>query len=243
MAFQYKAVDLPGKILYKKHFNVSIRSVTPIEQKYIISLAQKQQKTNVDYINFIKKLVEFDNPEMTFEELYWYDVQYLLYFIRFTTYAKHPIKLTYTCLEEDCNTEISENLDMGRLSIMEASDIPNLVTGILLENLGDTPIRQKTMGDDILIDDFMEKNQLDQDPQTRLLLVDLCLISNGRSLDEMWKLANDGTITAEDIITIEDWFGKTIWGVKEEITVKCPKCGKESSRGYILALEDFFSAV
>jgi hypothetical protein len=126
---------------------------------------------------------------------------------------------------------------------MEASDIPNLVTGILLENLGDTPIRQKTMGDDILIDDFMEKNQLDQDPQTRLLLVDLCLISNGRSLDEMWKLANDGTITAEDIITIEDWFGKTIWGVKEEITVKCPKCGKESSRGYILALEDFFSAV
>ena len=99
------------------------------------------------------------------------------------------------------------------------------------------------MGDDILIDDFMEKNQLDQDPQTRLLLVDLCLISNGRSLDEMWQLANDGTITAEDIIAIEDWFSKTIWGVKEEITVKCPKCGKESSRGYILALEDFFSAV
>ena len=75
------------------------------------------------------------------------------------------------------------------------------------------------------------------------MLLDLCLISNGRSLDEMWSLAEDGTLTAEDMMKIEDWFGKTIWGVKEEVNVKCPKCGKESSRAYVLALEDFFSAV
>ena len=60
---------------------------------------------------------------------------------------------------------------------------------------------------------------------------------NGKGLDK------DITLTAEDMMKIEDWFGKTIWGVKEEVNVKCPKCGKESSRAYVLALEDFFSAV
>ena len=99
------------------------------------------------------------------------------------------------------------------------------------------------MRDDITIDDFAKKNQIDiTDPQMRLLLLDLCLISTDKSLTELYALANDGTITAEDIVAIEDWFSKSIWGVKEEVTVKCPKCGKEESRAYMLALEDFFSA-
>ena len=93
MAFEYYAVDLPGKILYPKEFSAKIRRITPIEQKYILSLSQKQQKSNRDYIDFLKKLVAFDNPEMTFEELYWFDIQYILYKIRFTTYEKYPIKL------------------------------------------------------------------------------------------------------------------------------------------------------
>lgn len=244
MAFEYYAVDLPGKILYPKEFNAKVRRITPIEQKYILSLSQKQQRTNKDYIDFLKKLVEFDNPEMTFEQLYWFDVQYLLYKIRFTTYEKYPIKLVFKCDEEGCNEEINVNLNIGDIIPSEASDIENLVTGIHLENLGDTHIRQKVMGDDLVIDEFLKKHKEvdDKDPQMRLLLLDLCFISNGRSLDEMWNLANDGTITVEDITKVEEWFTKTIWGVKEEVTVKCPKCGKESSRAYILALEDFFSA-
>ena len=243
MAHEYYAVDLPGKILYKKEFGVSIRRITPVEQKYILSLAQKQQKTNKDYVEFLKKLVAFDNPEMTFEELFWFDVQYLLYRIRFTTWSKFPIKLTFLCSNDDCNEEITVPLNMGSLEISEASDIEGLTTGIHLENLGDCPIRQKTIGDDIAIDNLMKTKGLDaDDPQMRLLALDLCLISNGKSLDEMWNLAEDGTITVEDITAVENWFTKTVWGVKEEALVKCPKCGKESSRAYILALEDFFSA-
>lgn len=245
MAFEYYAVDLPGKILYPKQFGASVRRITPIEQKYILSLSQKQQRTNRDYIEFLKKLVAFDNPEMTFEQLYWFDVQYLLYKIRFTTYEKHPIKLVFKCDEEGCDEEINVNLNIGDIIPTEASDIEGLVTGIHLENLGDSLIRQKTMGDDLVIDNFLKKHKeiTEDDMNMRLLLLDLCLISNGRSLDEMWELANDGTITVEDISKVEDWFAKTIWGVKEEVMVKCPKCGKESSRAYILALEDFFSAI
>ena len=137
------------------------------------------------------------------------------------------------------------NLNIGDIVPSEASDIEGLTTGIHLDNLGDTHIRQKTMGDDLVIDEFLKNHKeiADDDLQMRLLLLDLCLISNGRSLDEMWSLAEDGTLTAEDMMKIEDWFGKTIWGVKEEVNVKCPKCGKESSRAYVLALEDFFSAI
>jgi len=243
MAHEYYAADLPGKVMYKKQFSVSIRRITPIEQKYILSLSQKQQRTNEDYINFLKKLVVFDNPEMTFEELFWFDVQYLLYRIRFTTWPKFPIKLTFNCDNDECGKEVTVPLEMGNLEISEASDIENLSSGIHLENLGDTYIRQKTIGDDIAIDKLLKAKNFDvDDPQMRLLALDLCLISNGKSLEEMWNLADDGTITAADITMVEEWFTKTVWGVKEEIVVKCPNCGKESSRGYMLALEDFFSA-
>ena len=246
MAFEYYAVDLPGKILYSKQFNATIRRITPVEQKFILSLSQKQQRTSQDYINFLKKLVSFDNPDMTFEELYWFDVQYLLYKIRFTTYEKYPIKLTFKCdnHDENCDSEINVDLNIGDIVPTEASDIQNLSTGILLDNLGNTPIRQKIMSDDISIENFIKKHEeIDEnDIQMRLLLLDLCLISNGKTLDEMWELASDGTISANDTIKIEEWFGKTVWGIKEEINIKCPKCGKESSRAYVLALEDFFSA-
>lgn len=247
MSYEYYAVDLPGKSLYNKEFSIEIRRITPVEQKFILSLSQKQQRTNKDYIDFVKKLIKINNPEVEFEDLYWFDVQYLLYKIRFTTYSKYPIKLQFTCdgIYEDkrCNTEISKDLEMGDLSILEPSDLPNMTNEIELETLGKVKIRNKIMRDDLIIDDFAKKNNIDiEDPQMRLLLLDLCLLSENKSLPELYSLASDGTITASDIIEVEKWFADNIWGVKEEITIKCPKCGKEESRAYILALEDFFSA-
>lgn len=248
MAHEYYAIDLPGKIVYTKDFNVSIRRITPIEQTYIMSLGDKEQKSTKAYLNFIKQLVRFDNPEMTFEELYWFDVQYILYRIRFTTYEKYPIKLAFKCDgvdEEDnyCNTEIKQELNMGDLHIATPDDLPNLSDKIILDNLGEVYIRNKKMKDDLVIEDFAKRNNIDiSSTQIRLLLLDLCLISEGTTLDELYKKAEEGIITASDILTIEKWFADNIWGVKEEVMVKCPKCGKESSRAYVLALEDFFSA-
>ena len=59
----------------------------------------------------------------------------------------------------------------------------------------------------------------------------------------MYTLAENGTLTASDIIGIEKWFTDNVWGVKEEMTVTCPKCGTEEVREYSLSLEDFFSAI
>lgn len=250
MAHEYYAIDLPGKMLYEKEFNVTLRRTTPIEQKYILSLSQKQQKTSKEYIDFIKKLIEFDTPDMTFEELYWFDVQYILYRSRFVTFEKYPIKLTFYCneyIEEEnkiCEEEVKHELNMGELIINTPDDIPDLTDKVTLHNLGEVKIRNKIINDDITIENFAKKAKIDiDDPQMRLLLLDLCLISNGKTLDELWAMADDGTITAEDIFTIEEWFKKSIWGVKEEVTIKCPKCGKEASREYVLSLEDFFSIV
>lgn len=244
MAHEYYAIDLPGKILYSKQFNVSIRRLTPIEQRYILSLSQKEQKTNKDYLNLIKQWIIFDNPEMTFEELYWFDVQYILYRIRFVTYEKYPLTIKFICQEDNCHGEITQKLNMGELVINTPDDLTEYSSTIELKNLGVTPIRQKTIQDDIEIDAFVQEKGLDaNDLQTRLLLVDLCLVSNNRSLKEMYDLADTGVLTVEDIVMIEQWFMKNVWGVKEEVLVKCPKCGKETSRGYFLSLEDFFSSI
>jgi len=239
MPIHTQAIDLPGKSAYTKEFSVSLRAITPVEVKYIISLANKQQKDNKDYINFLKRLVIFSNPEMTFEELYWFDVQYILYRIRFLTYTRYPLKLNFDCSE--CGEKIKVELDMSSLNILEPTDIEGRTDTITLDNLGEVHIRNKIMRDDLEIDEIIRKLHLDDDPYTRLLLLDLCLISDGKYLMDLWKLAEDGTITPQDIMTIEEWFVKNVWGVKEEILVRCPKCGKEETREFTLPLEAFFS--
>lgn len=236
---EYKATDLPGKIAYDKSFNVQIRCITPVEQKFILSLSQKEQKTSKEYINFLKKLVVIDNPEVKFEDLYWFDVQYLLYKIRYLTYAKYPIKLVFSC--PDCGKEITKEVDIGNLQI----DEPNIENSkIILDNLGEIKIRNKIVQDDTDIETFMKKNKLDQDDfQTRMLLIDLCLIKGEKSLDDIYQMAEQGDITASDIIAVEKWIENNTWGVKEEMMIKCPDCGKEVSRGYMLSIEDFFSVI
>jgi len=239
---EYKATDIPGKILYDKQFNVQIRPVTPIEQKYIVSLSQKEQKTTLDYINFLKKLIITDNPEVPFEELYWYDIQYLLYRIRYMTYPKFPLKLGFKCL--DCGETIMHEMNIGALEINEP-DLSKPRT-IVLDNLGECPIRNKYVGDDLIVEDFAKRKGIDvtEDIQMRVLLLDLLLISKkGQTLDELYALAEDGTITASDIANVEEWFTSNVWGIKEEVTVKCKKCNKEASRGYVLSIEDFFSII
>lgn len=236
---EYKATDLPGKIAYEKPFNVQIRCITPVEQKYILSLSQKEQRTSKEYMEFLKKIVQIDNPEVTFEDLYWFDVQYLLYKIRYLTYAKYPIKLAFTC--PDCGKEIIKELDIGELQI----DEPNMNnTTLTLDNLGEVKIRNKIIKDDIDIETFIKKNKIDQnDFQTKMLLIDLCLIRGNKTLEDIYQLAENGDITASDIIAIEKWIENNVWGVKEELTIKCTDCGKEVSRGYMLSIEDFFSVV
>lgn len=253
MAQEYYATDLPGKSLYEKDFSISVRKITPIEQKYILSLSQKEQKSNRDYINFIKKLVMIDNPEVSFEDLYWFDVQYLLYKIRFTTYSKYPIKLQLVCdtkikdeegNETICGNELKHELLIENLKIATPEDIEGFQRTLMLDNLGETKVRNKIMRDDITLDEFMKKHKIDpKDFQFRLLLIDLCSISTDKSLEELYSLAEQGEITAEDIMLIENWIQKHIWGVEEKISYVCNKCGKEETRDYTLSLEDFFSAV
>lgn len=250
MAQEYYAIDLPGKALYDKEFSICIRRITPVEQKYILSLTQKEQKSSREYIAFVKKLVSIDNPEMAFEDLFWFDVQYILYKIRFTTYEKFPIKLLFKCRNYDeieqkaCASKIETELNIGDLVILTPDDLPNFSNTMQLDNLGEVQIRNKTLRDDIEIEDFIKNRRLDaKDPQVRLLLLDLCVIKGDKNLAQVYTLAENGEITASDIITIEKWIAENIWGVKEEVTITCPVCGKEESREYNLSLEDFFSAV
>lgn len=240
MAIEYKATDLPGKTLYDKQFSVKVRCITPIEQKYILSLSQKEQRTMKDYLDFLKKLIDIDNPEMKFEDLYWYDVQYLLYRIRYLTYNSYPIKLGFKCAE--CGEVIRHDLDIGAMQIDEPENIQKT---IILDNLGEFKIRNKTVKDDLIVEDLITRKNIPADDiQMRLLLLDLCLISeNGKSVDELYEAAEQGDLTASDILNIEKWLETSVWGVKEEATVVCKHCKKEASKGYVLSIEDFFSII
>ena len=64
--------------------------------------------------------------------------------------------------------------------------------------------------------------------QTRLLLIDLCLIKGNKNLEDIYHMAENGDITASDIIQIEKWLEDNIWGVKEEL--KVPVWFKENPR-------------
>lgn len=242
MIEQY-TIDLPGKSLYDINFNIQIRKVTPLEVKYADSLFRKQQMDPDEYIEFIKKLISFDNPEMTFEKLFWFDCQYVLYQIRHRTFPNHPIRLYFKCTNKDCEKkDFSQELDIGALEIFEPSDIEGFTNKIKLDNLGEVSIRNKTIGDDKDIFNFAKKNNIDlTDVSNVLFLAELSAISKEYSLEELYKFAEDGTLTAEDMIKIEDWISKSIWGVKEETMTKCPFCGKEEPRSYTLTIGDYFS--
>ena len=244
---QYMAVDLPGQMLYEKEFSVKIRKITPIEQKYIISLSTKEQRTSKDYLDFLKKLIVISDPEVQFEDLFYFDLRYILYRIHFVTYSAHPFKLEFVCGKEtdagQCNQKIIKELNANELVIHTPDDLPELIDTIELENLGTLHIRNKILRDDITIENFIRTNKLDpNDLQINILLLDLCAISVDRDIKELYAAACTGELTVEDIIKIEDWINNTVWGVDETVNIKCPVCGMEESREYFLSLEDFFSA-
>jgi hypothetical protein len=174
-------------------------------------------------------------------------LQYILYQIRYRTFPNFPIRIVATCTGtlkdgERCEKEFSQPLDIGSLDIYEPKDIEGFTTEFTLENLGKVHLHNKRVGDDLMIAEFAKQHNLNvvDDPSTLIFLSELSAIDE-YSLEDMYKYAEDGTLTAEDILRIEDWIAKNIWGVKEIITIKCPICGKEESRQYTLRLDDYFS--
>lgn len=252
---EYYAIDLPGKAIYDREFTVKIRKITPVEQKFISSLIQKEQSADKDFIAFIKQLVCFDSVDpakpMTFERLYDFDLTYLLYRIRFTTYPKYPIKAVFKCDNHDktdhaCEHVFTKEVNMSELQIFTPDDLSGFSNTIVLENLKETTIRNKIIQDELDIDNYIKVHKLDaSDTNTRLLLLDLCIIKGDRTLEEMYKLAETGEISAQDLVDIENWLVNSVWGVKEEVQeLTCPKCNKEViSKGFSMPLEYFFRVV
>lgn len=247
MAIEYYTTDLPGKKLYDIPFITKIRKVNIMEIKYASSLFQKQEATVKEYMDFITKFIEFDNPEMNVSKLFWYDLQYLLYQIRYRTFKNYPIKLSFACDGKkedgsDCEKEFQVPLDIGALIPIEPSDIEGFTDTIELENLGKVKIRAKLVEDDIKIEEFAKQKDLSLDDiDTLIMLSNFCAITTSLTLEEVYEYAQDGTLTIEDLMKIEDWRLKNVWGMKEEIKVKCPVCGKEEVRPFKLSLTDYFS--
>ena len=237
---EYYEVELPGKINYAPDVKVEVKKITPFEQKKFYS-----QMSNVETIeeqdkvvkNFVRGLVKCTNIE--FEDLFYPDYIFLLYQIREVTYKLFPLKYYYNCPE--CGERQSVEIRITDLEIESLDD--KLPEYVKLENLGEVPIRFKTIKDDDIVTNFLK--QQGEDPSDifmRILATELALLDRWKPLDETWEAAKVGIITTQDIAQIEEFATKHNWGVKEEIHTKCNKCGKEVAEGYNIDPASFFSA-
>lgn len=233
-------VELPGKILYPEDAKFFIKKITPFEQKKFYSdmvVADTISERNKVVIDLIKRLVICENYSV--DNLYVQDYIFLLYQIRAVTYKMFPIKIYTDC--EECGERYGTPIDVTKLDI-ETLEEKNTVKTIKLENFGEVPFRYKQLSDDLLIDKLLKQSDLDpEDLFMRILALDAITLSNWKPVEEVWSLIATGEITVEDTAKIEEQFNNFVWGVKEEITCKCPHCGKEVVVPYSLDAADFFS--
>jgi hypothetical protein len=230
------SIDLPGKLLYTIPFNVNIRKINVIEQKYILSLTQKEQLTSDEFVKALSRIITFDNPEMNINELYWNDLIYILYQIHLTSFKNFPIRLIYDC--DKCKERNKHSLKIEDLDISE----PNLNRTIVFENGKEILLDYKKVKDDHIIEKTMKRMNIDQtDLVQRFLILCLCSLRELGTIEEVYVMLENNEISITDINQVENFITSNMWGVKEEFKDKCTNCNEEVSKDYTVSLEDFFS--
>jgi hypothetical protein len=235
---EFYEVHVPGERLYPEGTTIKIKKVTPFEQKRFFSLMStaEEHETSKVLINFLRGLVTCDG--ISFDDLYFFDLQYLLYQIRAVTYKLFPLKVYTNC--DQCGEKLSITIEPTELEIVELPEVVQKT--VLLDNHGEIPIRPKKLKDDAVIDDFLKAQGFEvTDLAMRIMVMDLLTLSDWQPLPELWNMAQMGDITVEDTIRIEQYLSNTVWGVKEEVKQVCRHCGKEVVVSYQLDAADFFS--
>ena len=235
---EYYKIQVPGEKLYPAGVEIKVKKITPFEQKRFFSLisAAEDYEINKTLLNFLKGLVVCEGIQ--FEDLYYCDLQFIMYQIRAVTYKLFPLKVYTTC--EHCGNKLSIPIEVTNLEVLSApEDLPKTV---LLDNHGEIPIRPKKIKDDFIIDEFLKSQNIKTDDlPMRIMVMDLLTLSEWQPLPELWNLAYMGDITVEDIIRIEQFLSQAIWGPKEEVKHTCRHCNKEVVVSYQLDATDFFS--
>lgn len=235
---EFYTVHVPGEKLYPEGMSIKVRKITPFEQKRFFSLMSTAEphETSKVLLEFLKGIVTCEG--IAFEDLYFFDLQYLLYQIRAITYKLFPLKVYTSC--EHCGEKMSITIEPTELEIMEVpEDLPETV---LLDNHGEIKVRPKKIKDDAVIDAFLKSHGFDvADIAMRIMVIDLLTLSDWQPLPELWNMAEMGDITVEDTIRIEQYLSKAVWGVKEEVKQVCRHCNKEVVVSYQLDAADFFS--
>lgn len=235
---EYYEVHVPGEKLYPEGTTIKVKKVTPFEQKRFFSLMStaEEHETSKVLLNFLRGLIVCEG--VSFDDLYFFDLQYLLYQIRAVTYKLFPLKVYTNC--DQCGEKISITIEPTELEIIELPEVVQKT--VLLDNHGEIPIRPKKLKDDATIDSFLKAQGFEvTDLAMRIMVMDLLTLSDWQPLPELWNMAQMGDITVEDTIRIEQYLSNTVWGVKEEVKQTCRHCGKEVVVSYQLDAADFFS--
>lgn len=235
---EFYEVHVPGERLYPEGTTIKVKKVTPFEQKRFFSLMStaEEHETSKVLLDFLRGLVVCEG--VSFDDLYFFDLQYLLYQIRAVTYKLFPLKVYTNC--DQCGEKLSITIEPTELEIIELPEV--IQKTVLLDNHGEIPIRPKKLKDDAVIDVFLKAQGFEvTDLAMRIMVMDLLTLSDWQPLPELWNMAQMGDITVEDTIRIEQYLSNTVWGVKEEVKQVCRHCGKEVVVSYQLDAADFFS--
>lgn len=235
---EFYEVHVPGERLYPEGTTIKVKKVTPFEQKRFFSLMStaEEHETSKVLLDFLRGLVVCEG--VSFDDLYFFDLQYLLYQIRAVTYKLFPLKVYTNC--DQCGEKLSITIEPTELEIIELPEV--IQKTVLLDNHGEIPIRPKKLKDDAVIDGFLKAQGFEvTDLAMRIMVMDLLTLSDWQPLPELWNMAQMGDITVEDTIRIEQYLSNTVWGVKEEVKQVCRHCGKEVVVSYQLDAADFFS--
>ncbi len=227
---EYFEIELPGLKLYDNLESLKIRKITPFIHKKILSLAN----IDADPIKFLDVLNElvlnYDLGEINLD-----DLSYILYQIRLTCYSMIPIELRFKC--PHCEKENKVILNASALDIKEQDSFPT----VDLENFEPIHLRYRKIKDDKIMEKFLSDKNLDKnDPFYRTLVVDALVMDSWKPLDEIWELMENGKITVQDTLKIENALISNSYGVKQELTYECKHCKEEVTQAYELSLGDYF---
>lgn len=227
---EYFEIELPGLKLYEGLDSLQIKKITPFIHKRILSLANIE----ADPLKFLDVLndliINYDLNELNLDEL-----SYILYQIRLTCYSMIPVELRFKC--PHCSQDNKVILDASSLDIIEQDTYPE----VNLENFGKVQLRYRKIKDDRRVDEFLKAKNLDKDdPFYRTLVVDAIVLENWKPLEEVWSLMEQGQITVQDTLKIENALISNGYGVKQELTYKCRHCNEEVTQAYELSLSDYF---
>lgn len=227
-------VNLPGLRLYDEP--IQLEPLTVQEVLDLNSIVETSSSVSSDLLKIIDKKINIGT-----KYLYENDLTYVMWWLRFHTYADSPKRVRYVC--PHCEQEITTEIDSSHIadSIEEVNkDYHKEGVSVRLSKDRVVPMKLLTLGDIQAVDSFVDQVLEDKKPATR----QLCLLLKGMNpeLDlytKYRKYTTSEPLTTDELYNAMMFYQKYSYGVKKYVDITC-ECNKKVRLPLEVSLSDFF---